>query len=51
MHDQQTQGLEANKQVIEDEIKGFPNLHVTIADIIAEEDKVCVRLIEKVTQK
>jgi len=45
-HTQQIQGLEVLKQVIEDEIKGFPDLHVTIEDIIAEGDKVCVRLKE-----
>jgi len=49
MHAQKMQGLEVNKQVIEDEIKGFPDLHVTIEDIIAEGDKVCVRLKEKAT--
>ena len=45
-HTQQIQGLEVIKQVIEEESKGFPDLHVTIEDIIAEGDKVCVRLKE-----
>ena len=49
MHAQQMQGLEVNNQVIEDEIKAFPDLHVAIEDIIAEEDKVCVRLQETAT--
>ncbi len=42
MHAKQIQGLEVNKQVIEDEIKGFPDLHDTIEDIIAEGDKVWI---------
>ena len=49
MHAQQMQGLEVNKQVIEEEIKAFPDLHVTIEDSIAEGDKVCVRLQETAT--
>ena len=40
----QIQGLDVIKQVIKDEVKGFPDLHVTIEDIIAEGDKVWVRL-------
>lgn len=40
----QIQGLDAVRQVIEDEVKGFPDLHVTIEDIIAEGDKVWVHL-------
>jgi steroid delta-isomerase-like uncharacterized protein len=46
---QQIQGLEVMKQVIEEEINGFPDLHVDIEDMIAEGDKVCIRLIETVT--
>jgi predicted ester cyclase len=46
MHAQQARGWKVNRRVIEDEIKAFPNLHVTIEDIIAEGDKVCVRLRE-----
>jgi steroid delta-isomerase-like uncharacterized protein len=49
MHTQQTQGWEVNRQVVEDEIKAFPDLHVAIEDIIAEGDKVCVRLQETAT--
>ncbi len=49
MHAQQVQGWKVNKQVIEDEIKAFPDLHVAIEDIIAEGDKVCVRLQETAT--
>ena len=40
MHNQQTQGLKENKQIIEGEIKAFSDFHVTIEDIIAEGDKV-----------
>jgi steroid delta-isomerase-like uncharacterized protein len=46
LHAQQTQGWEVNKQVIEDEIKAFPDFHVTIEDIIAEGDKVWARFTE-----
>ena len=49
MHGQQKQGLEESKQVVKNEIRGFPNLHITIEDIIAEEDRVCVRLKETAT--
>ncbi len=49
MHAQKAEGWEVNKQVIEDEIKAFPDLHVAIEDIIAEGDKVCVRLQETAT--
>jgi len=49
MNVQQIQGLEALKQVIEAEIKGFPDLHVAIKDMMAEGDKVCVRLEETFT--
>ena len=50
MHEQQIQGLEASKQIIEEEIKSL-DLHVTIEDMIAEGDKVWVRLREKATHK
>jgi len=43
---QQIQGLEVMKQVIEEEINGFPDLHVAIEDLIAEGYKVCIRLKE-----
>jgi hypothetical protein len=49
MHTRQTQGWEVNRQVVEDEIKAFPDLHVAIEDIIAEGDEVCVRLQETAT--
>ena len=45
----QKQGWEANKQFLEAEIRAFPDLHVTIEDIIAEGDLVCVRLQETAT--
>jgi len=51
MHTQQTQGWEVNRHVVEDEIKAFPDLHVAIEDIIAEGDKVCVRLQETGTNR
>ena len=38
--------MDAIKQVINDEVKGFPDLHVTIEDIIAKEDKVWIRIEE-----
>ena len=38
------QGLDVIKQVIKNEVKGFPDLHVVIKDIVAEGDKVWVRL-------
>jgi steroid delta-isomerase-like uncharacterized protein len=41
---QNIQGLDVIKQVVKDEVEGFPDLHVTIEDIIAEGDKVWVRL-------
>jgi len=44
MNVQQIQGLEVLKQVIEEDFTGFPDLYVTIEDIMAEGDKVCVRL-------
>jgi len=51
MHAKQTQGWEVNRRVVEDEIKAFPDLHVAVKDIIAEGDKVCVRLQETATHK
>ncbi len=51
MHAQQAQGLDVSKRVIEDEITAFPDLHVTIEDIVAERDKVCVRLHETATHR
>jgi hypothetical protein len=49
MNAQQIKGLEVLKQITEEEFKGFPDLHVTIKDIMAEGDKICVRLKETVT--
>jgi len=49
MHAKQTQGWEVSRQVVESEINAFPDLHVVIEDIIAEGDKVCVRLQETAT--
>jgi steroid delta-isomerase-like uncharacterized protein len=51
MDTKQTQGWAVGRQVVEDEVKAFPDLHVTIEDIIAEGDKVCVRLQETGTHK
>jgi steroid delta-isomerase-like uncharacterized protein len=51
MHTKQTQGWAVGRQVVEDEVKAFPDLHVAIEDIIAEGDKVCVRLQETGTHK
>jgi predicted ester cyclase len=49
MNVQPIRGLTALKQVIAEEIKGFPDLHVAIEDIMAEGNKVCVRLKETLT--
>lgn len=51
MHSRQTHGWAVGRQVVEDEIKAFPDFHVAIEDIIAEGDKVCVRLQETGTHK
>ncbi len=51
MHGRQKQGWEANKQFLENEIRAFPDLHVTIVDTVAEGDVVCVRLQETGTHK
>jgi len=40
----QIRGLEGYKQFLTKLFKAFPNWHETIEDIIAEGDKVCVRL-------
>jgi len=42
--DCQLKGLESMKQTITTLLKGFPDLDVTIEDIIAEGDKVCDRV-------
>ena len=49
MNAQPIRGLEALKQVISEEFKGFPDLHVSIEDMMAEGNKVCVRLKETLT--
>ena len=49
MPEQQIQGLDVMKQGVMEEIQSFPDLHVTIEDIMAEGDKVCVRLKETAT--
>jgi C-1 hydroxylase len=51
MDAQKIEGLENNKQFIKDEINAFPDLHVTIEDIISEGDKVWVRLKETATHR
>jgi len=51
MHTKQTHGWGVNRQVVENEIKAFPDFHVAIEDIIAEGDKVCVRLQETGTHR
>jgi C-1 hydroxylase len=45
----QIRGLDVIKRVVEEEITGFPDLHVAIEDIIAEGDKVWIRLTETAT--
>jgi hypothetical protein len=42
-HPLQLRGLENFKQFLNMLLKGFPDYHDTIEDIIAEGDKVCVR--------
>jgi len=42
----QLQGLDTIKHMIEEELSGFPDFHITIEDIIAEGDKVWIRLTE-----
>ncbi|UCH37036.1 MAG: ester cyclase [Candidatus Bathyarchaeota archaeon] len=46
MHNQVTQGVKENKQIVEGEIKAFHDFNVTIEDIIAEGDKVWARFTE-----
>jgi len=45
-HHHQLRGLESFKKHVTMSIKGFPDLHVTVEDIIAEGDKVWVRIKE-----
>lgn len=49
MNTKHVRGWEANKQVLKSEFKAFPDLHVTVEDVVAEGDKVCVRLVETAT--
>jgi predicted ester cyclase len=51
MHGKQTQGWAVGRQVVQSEINAFPDFRVAIEDIIAEGDKVCVRLEETGTHK
>lgn len=50
-HPRQVQGLENYKQHLTMYYKSFPDSHEAIEDIIAEGDKVCVRLKGKATHK
>ena len=36
--------IEGAEQAVKLDIKGFPDIHMTIEDLIAEGDKVCVRM-------
>ena len=49
MHGREKQGWEANKQFLESEMRAFPDLHVTIEEIISEGELVCFRLKETAT--
>ena len=51
MASQQIRGLDVMKQGVEEEIKGFPDLRVTIEDIVAEGDTVWVHETETGTHK
>ena len=50
-HNLKTRGLEAFKQHIADGITAFPDVHMTIEDMIAEGDKVVVRYTFRGTQQ
>ena len=50
-HDWKTHGLEAFKQAISADMTAFPDLQMTIEDMIAEGDKVAVRYTFRGTQK
>jgi predicted ester cyclase len=49
MNDQESRGWKVSRKFLEDEMKAFPDLHVTIEDVVAEGDRVCVRLLEMAT--
>jgi C-1 hydroxylase len=44
-HTRQFQGQDGFKQFMTTHLKTFPDFHVTIEDIIAEGEKVCLRII------
>jgi C-1 hydroxylase len=50
-HEHQLRSLEGLKQLMTIEFKGFPDFHITIEDMVAEGDKVWVRLKETGTHK
>jgi C-1 hydroxylase len=50
-HSRQFQGLEHYKQHLRRYYTSFPDSHETIENIIAEGDKVCIRLKGKATHK
>jgi len=50
-HTRKMQGREGYMQYVTTHFKTFPDFHVTIEDIIAEGDKVCVRVIVTGTHK
>ena len=50
-HGNKTQGLEAFKQTISADMTAYPDLHMTIEDMIAEGDKVVVRYTFSGTQE
>lgn len=50
-HDWNTRGLKAFKQAISADMTAFPDVHLTIEDMIAEGDKVVVRYTFRGTQQ
>ncbi len=50
-HGNNTHGLEAFKQTISTDMTAYPDLHLTIEDMIAEGDKVVVRYTFRGTQE
>ncbi len=47
----QVEGPEGIKRAVEAQFKAFPDLHTTLQDIIAEDDKVVVRCIDHFTRQ
>jgi C-1 hydroxylase len=45
----QVRSLESFKKFLTELLKGFPDFHITIEDIVAEGDKVCVYVTETMT--